>query len=70
MATSVPDTNGSQFFIVLGSDGVALPATYSLFGQVDTSEQAVLTALGAAGTEQCTPTKELVTIESVVILEA
>ena len=70
MATSVPDTNGSQFFIVLGPDGVALPAKYSLFGQVDTSEQAVLTALGAAGTEQGTPTKELVTIESVVILEA
>ena len=69
MATSLPDTNGSQFFIVLGSDGVALPAKYSLFGQLDPSQEAVLTALGAAGTEQGTPTKELVTIESVVILE-
>jgi cyclophilin family peptidyl-prolyl cis-trans isomerase len=69
MATSLPDTNGSQFFIVLGSDGVALPAKYSLFGQVDPSQQAVLTALSGAGTEQGTPTKELVTIESVVILE-
>jgi cyclophilin family peptidyl-prolyl cis-trans isomerase len=69
MATSTPDTNGSQFFIVLGSDGVALPAKYSLFGQVDPSQEAVLTALGAAGTEQGTPTKELVTIKSVVILE-
>lgn len=39
MATSVPDTNGSQFFIVLGSDGVALPAKSSLFGQVDPSER-------------------------------
>ncbi len=69
MATSLPDSNGSQFFIVLGSDGVALPAKYSLFGQVDPGQEAVLTALGAAGTEQGTPTKELVTIESVVILE-
>jgi cyclophilin family peptidyl-prolyl cis-trans isomerase len=69
MATSLPDTNGSQFFIVLGSDGMALPAKYSLFGQLDPSQEAVLTALDAAGTEQGTPTKELVTIESVVILE-
>jgi cyclophilin family peptidyl-prolyl cis-trans isomerase len=69
MATSLPDTNGSQFFVVLGSDGVALPAKYSLFGQLDPSQGAVLTALGAAGTEQGTPTKELVTIKSVVILE-
>lgn len=69
MATSLPDTNGSQFFVVLGSDGVTLPAKYSLFGQLDPSQEAVLTALGAAGTERGTPTKELVTIESVVILE-
>ena len=69
MATSLPDTNGSQFFIVLGSDGVALPAKYSLFGQLDPSQEAVLTALGAAGTERGTPTKELVTIKSVVIRE-
>jgi cyclophilin family peptidyl-prolyl cis-trans isomerase len=69
MATSLPDTNGSQFFMVLGSDGVSLPAKYSLFGQLDPSQDAVLTALGAAGTEQGTPTKELVTVESVVIVE-
>jgi cyclophilin family peptidyl-prolyl cis-trans isomerase len=69
MATSLPDTNGSQFFIVLGSDGVSLPAKYSLFGHLDPSQDAVLTALGAAGTEQGTPTKELVTIESVLIVE-
>jgi len=34
MANSGPDTNGSQFFIVTGSDGVGLPPLYSLFGQV------------------------------------
>ena len=69
MATSLPDSNGSQFFVVLGTDGVLLPPKYSLFGQVDPSQEAVMTALGAAGTEQGTPTKELVTIRSVVILE-
>ena len=35
MANSTgPATNGSQFFVVTGSDGQALPANYSLFGQV------------------------------------
>lgn len=34
MANSGPDTNGSQFFIVTGQDGVGLPPNYSLFGQV------------------------------------
>ena len=34
MANSGPNTNGSQFFIITGSQGVALPPSYSLFGQV------------------------------------
>ena len=34
MANAGPDTNGSQFFIVSGRDGVGLPPLYSLFGQV------------------------------------
>ena len=34
MANSGPNTNGSQFFIVSGRDGVGLPPLYSLFGQV------------------------------------
>lgn len=29
-----PDTGGSQFFIVSGDQGVALPPNYALFGQV------------------------------------
>ena len=34
MANAVPNTNGSQFFIVSGPSGVGLPPQYSLFGQV------------------------------------
>jgi cyclophilin family peptidyl-prolyl cis-trans isomerase len=69
MATSAPDTNGSQFFIVLGADGVALPPKYSLFGNIDPGQEALLALLDAAGTERGTPTKELVSIQAVVIFE-
>jgi cyclophilin family peptidyl-prolyl cis-trans isomerase len=34
MANSGPNTNGSQFFIITGSQGVALQPNYSLFGQI------------------------------------
>jgi peptidylprolyl isomerase len=34
MANAGPNTNGSQFFIISGSDGVRLPPQYSLFGKV------------------------------------
>ncbi len=34
MANAGPDTNGSQFFIVSGDNGISLPPSYSLFGQV------------------------------------
>ena len=32
--TGQPNTGSSQFFLITGAEGVALPATYSLFGQV------------------------------------
>lgn len=34
MANAGPSTNGSQFFIITGEDGVGLPPSYSLFGQI------------------------------------
>jgi cyclophilin family peptidyl-prolyl cis-trans isomerase len=34
MANSGADTNGSQFFIVAGSDGTTLPKQYTIFGKV------------------------------------
>ena len=36
MANAGPDTNGSQFFIISGPQGVALPPKYALFGKVVT----------------------------------
>ncbi len=34
MANAGPNTNGSQFFLISGSDGARLPPQYSLFGKV------------------------------------
>ena len=34
MANAGPNTNGSQFFLISGSDGVRLPPLYALFGKV------------------------------------
>jgi cyclophilin family peptidyl-prolyl cis-trans isomerase len=34
MANAGPNTNGSQFFLISGRDGVGLPPLYSLFGKI------------------------------------
>ena len=68
MANAGPDTNGSQFFVITGPSGVALPPNYSLFGQV-------IDGLEVAEKIQSTPTDpqdrpvEDVVIESVTISE-
>ena len=68
MANAGPDTNGSQFFIISGPDGAALPPSYSLFGSVVTGGD-VVQAIEAVGTRGGTPTERVV-IESVTIAEA
>jgi len=69
MANSGVNTNGSQFFIVTGAQGVALPPSYSLFGQVTAGTDTTLKGLDAAGTAAGTP-KEAITINSVRITES
>lgn len=47
MANSGPDTNGSQFFIITGANGAALPPNYSLFGEVVSGLDTAVAAMGA-----------------------
>ncbi len=69
MANSGPDTSGSQFFIVTGSQGEALPAQFSLFGMVSdgldvvTDIESLPTNLGNFPTEE-------IYINSVTITES
>jgi cyclophilin family peptidyl-prolyl cis-trans isomerase len=54
MANSGANTNGSQFFVITGDQGVALPPQYSLFGQV-TSGMDVVKKIEADGSQSGTP---------------
>ena len=67
MANAGPDTNGSQFFIISGPDGVRLPPQYSLFGAVVSGGE-VVQAIDAVGTRSGNPTEQVV-IESVTVEE-
>jgi cyclophilin family peptidyl-prolyl cis-trans isomerase len=70
MANSGPNTNGSQFFIITGDQGVQLQPNYSLFGQVTSGTDVTqkIDALGVQGSPTGAP-KEKVTIDSVTIKE-
>ncbi|MGA9077795.1 MAG: peptidylprolyl isomerase [Acidimicrobiales bacterium] len=68
MANAGPNTNGSQFFIISGDQGTALPPLYSLFGRA-VSGLDVLAAIEATGSPSGTP-GEAVVIESVTIAES
>ena len=63
MANSGPDTQGSQFFVVTGDQGVALPPQYSLFGTVTEGMDVVMAI--APGEPPAEPT----TIDAVEIVE-
>ncbi|MGH9123229.1 MAG: peptidylprolyl isomerase [Acidimicrobiales bacterium] len=56
MANSGANTNGSQFFIVVGSGGSQLQPNYSLFGQVSAGMD-VVTTINNDGSSSGTPTK-------------
>jgi cyclophilin family peptidyl-prolyl cis-trans isomerase len=68
MANAGPHTNGSQFFIVSGPDGAALPPSYSLFGKV-VGGLDVVRAIESVGSRSGAPSEQ-VAIESVTITEA
>ena len=66
MANAGPDTNGSQFFIVLAN--ASLPPAYTVFGSVSDDGMAVVDAIAAKGTKNGVPDgppAEAVTLESV-----
>jgi len=67
--TQAPDSAGSQFFIITGSDGAALPPEYALFGQVTDGLDTTVAALAAAGTPGQGVPAEPITIQSVRIVE-
>ncbi len=71
MANSGPNTNGSQFFVITGSDGAGLPPNYSLFGKVTEGLDvvAVLDSLGNPANNGVPP-KEKIEIVSITITEA
>ena len=71
MANSGPNTNGSQFFIITGSDGAALPPQYTLFGEVTKGLDTTVPALDAAGNPENNgvPPKEPIVINSVTIVQ-
>jgi cyclophilin family peptidyl-prolyl cis-trans isomerase len=67
MANAGPHTNGSQFFVISGPDGVRLPPLYAHFGKVVKGLD-VIEIINACGSPSGTP-RERVKIESVTISE-
>lgn len=49
MANSGPNTNGSQFFVITGDQGVSLPPSYVLFGKVTDGFDTTVKAMDEAG---------------------
>lgn len=68
MANSGPNTNGSQFFIVSGPNGVGLPPLYSLFGQVSNGMD-VVTSIENTETFPDDKPIEPIIIESIEIIQ-
>ena len=69
MANAGPNTNGSQFFIISGSDGTRLPPLYALFGKVVEGLD-VVDAMQKVATDRNDRPLTDVTINSVTITES
>ena len=71
MANKGPDTNGSQFFIITGQQGVQLPPNYTLFGQVTSGMETAqrIDALAVPGDASGKP-RQRVPIDSITIAES
>ena len=69
MANAGPNTNGSQFFLISGPDGVRLPPLYSLFGKVVKGLD-VVEAMQNVSTGPGDRPRDNVVIESVTITVA
>lgn len=68
--TPAPDSGGSQFFIITGANGTALPPEYSLFGEVTAGLDDTVAAMAAAGTPGAGVPSETIAIESIRIVES
>ncbi len=74
MANSGPDTNGSQFFVIVGDDGRQLPKNYTIFGQVisgmDVVNQIAQTPTGPDERGEVSVPLESIVLQSVTIAES
>lgn len=69
MANTGPNTNGSQFFIVVGPNGEGLPPKYSRFGTV-TAGVPVVDEIEETGNAEGTPPRDLTVITGIKIAES
>ena len=69
MANAGPNTNGSQFFVISGADGVRLPPQYNHFGQVVKGME-VVEAIQSVETDRSDRPRQDVVINSVTITVA
>lgn len=72
MANAGPNTNGSQFFVITGDQGVSLPPSYTLFGKVIDGLDTTVAALDEVGNpaDNGVPPLEEIQIISIVITES
>jgi cyclophilin family peptidyl-prolyl cis-trans isomerase len=64
-----PNSAGSQFFLITGSDGAALPPDYALFGSITAGLDDTVAAMAAAGTPGDGVPSEPIEIQSVRIVQ-